>query len=286
MATVGDLLVVLETALRGAGEAQARREACDIVAAVLDVSRHWPMLHREQPATSTLTERAVAAAEARTRGAPFAYAVGRACFRGLTLEVDDRVLIPRPETEGLIDVVIERAAPGGLAVDVGTGSGAIALALAHEGRFERIIATDVSVDAAAVAAANTQRLAPTLRALVEVRTGAHLDPVRGLRARAIVSNPPYISWAEAAALPSSVRDWEPPVALLSGASGLDATSALVQTAAEVLEPHGLLALEVDATRAPLVATLIGGDGRYAGIAVDKDLFGRERYVSALRRSGD
>jgi release factor glutamine methyltransferase len=106
-----------------------------------------------------------------------------------------------------------------------------------------------------------------------------------LRARAIVSNPPYISWTEAADLPSSVRDWEPPVALFSDGMGLDITAALVRDAGAVLEPDGVLALEVDARRARAVAALVTGDGRYGAVAVRSDLFGRERFVTA-RRTGD
>src|SRR5581483_7272493 len=99
-------------------------------------------------------------------GAPFAYAVGRAAFRHLTLDVDPRVLIPRQETEVLVEAVLEwvGSADGGVAVDIGTGSGAIALALASEGPFARVIATDVSREALAVARGNVERLAPALRA--------------------------------------------------------------------------------------------------------------------------
>src|SRR5438046_5847628 len=124
------------------------REARDLVAALLDVPRHWPVLHEDRWVEAAMWRRACAAADKRAAGAPLAYAVGRANFRGLTLEVDERVLIPRPETELLVDLVLERCAMrrGGVAVDVGTGSGAIAIALATEGEFDRVIATDISID--------------------------------------------------------------------------------------------------------------------------------------------
>ena len=217
---------------------------------------------------------------------PVPYAVRRAAFRHSTLDIDERVLIPRPETEGLVDVVIARATPGGVAIDMGTGSGAIALALAQEGRFERVIGTDVSTNAIDVATANASRLKGALGAVVEFRAGADLAPVRDVRARAIVCNPPYISWTEAATLPSSVRDWEPAVALFSGRDGTDATAVLIREAGEALEAGGLLAVEVDARRAATIAGLMAADGRYTQVVVAEDLFGRERYVSGLRRTGE
>jgi release factor glutamine methyltransferase len=225
----------------------------------------------------------------RAAGAPFAYAVGRAAFRHLTLDVDERVLIPRQETEVLVDEVLARLAdrPGGVCVDVGTGSGCIALALACEGRFDRVIATDVSLDALDVARANAAHVGRALCAPVEFRHGALLAPVRAseppLAARCVVSNPPYIAYGEAGALPSSVRDWEPPLALYAPNEGMAIIAALVRDAAALLEPGGLLALEVDARRAALAAELAATDGRYAEVAVRLDLAGRERFVLAVRR---
>jgi release factor glutamine methyltransferase len=232
--------------------------------------------------------RARLSATKRARGAPLAYAVGRAPFRHLTLDVDERVLIPRPETELLVDLVLERAGQlEGLAVDVGTGSGAIALALASEGSFVEVVGTDVSLDALAVATANARILGArgALRARVSLAHGSLLSPVRarGQRAVAVVSNPPYIAFDEARDLPSDVRDWEPAVALFSGGQGLDLSAQLVRDAADVLVGGGLLALEVDARRASLVAELVARDARYGDVGVHLDLAGRERYVLAVRR---
>ncbi len=284
--SIGDLLRELERALAGVVGVEPARDAREIIAAILDVPRHWPAAHRLAVADPALASAARHAAAARRCGMPLPYAVRRAAFRQLTLEVDDRVLIPRPETEGLVDLVLARDLAGGIAIDVGTGSGAIALALAQEGRFDRVIGTDVSTDAIAVARRNAQRLAGRFSTPVEFRPGADLAPVRELRARAIVSNPPYISWAEAAVLPPSVRDWEPPVALYSGASGLQATAALVRQAAAILEPSGVLALEVDMRRAERVAAMVMAEGRFRDVIVTRDVFGRERYVTALRCTGD
>jgi release factor glutamine methyltransferase len=107
--------------------------------------------------------------------------------------------------------------------------------------------------------------------------------VRGERARCIVSNPPYIAFEEAPALPASVRNWEPAVALFSAGGGLEVTVHLVQEAPECLEPGGILALEVDSRRASLVAELVAYDERYEDVAVTLDVFGHERFVTARRR---
>ncbi|HEY0969879.1 MAG TPA: HemK/PrmC family methyltransferase, partial [Gemmatimonadales bacterium] len=239
-------------------------------------------------ASAALAESARRAADRCAAGAPFAYAVRRSAFRHMTLDVDERVLIPRQETEMLPEIVLELTGGGaGVAVDVGTGSGAIALSLATEGAFECVIATDLSLDALAVARRNVELLDGALRASVELRHGSGLAPLaaeraRGDRVRAIVSNPPYIAFDEMGHLPASVRDWEPTVALCCGGEGMDVTVALVRDAAELLESGGVLALEVDARRAALAAERVASDGRYHEVAVRLDLAGRERFVVARR----
>ena len=300
--------------LAHAGIADARAEARDLVAALADQPRFWPTVQASELAEPGLVSAAWVAADRRARGMPFAYAVRRAAFRHLTLDVDERVLIPRQETEVLVDEVLSwlatrpardgsaagqasgeqpssqsdrptNAATGGIAVDVGTGSGAIALALASEGAFARVIATDLSTDALDVARGNAAQLAGALRAPVEFRHGAYLAPVQELggRVRAVVSNPPYVAYHEAAALPAAVRDWEPALALFAGVEGMAAIATLIRDAPDVLEPGGLLALEIDARRAGTAAELVARDARYADVAVRLDLAGRERFVLASRR---
>jgi len=222
----------------------------------------------------------------RLRGEPLAYAVGWAPFRHLELMVDSRVLIPRPETEEVVGHALRLAAtrPGGVAVDIGTGSGAIALALASEGQFERVVATDVSADALAVARANAEvvgaaglpRFAP-----VEFRLGADLAPVGDLRPRVIVSNPPYIAYDEAAALPSSVRDWEPPLALFAADGGMARYRVLLAGALPLIEPGGWLVLELDASRAQQTAREAASLG-WQDVVVHPDLSGRDRVLTARR----
>jgi len=283
-ASLGALVNELSAELESAGVPTPRDEARDIVAAVLDLPRFWPTANRDALVDATAVDEARRAAAARSRGAPFAYAVGRAAFRYLTLAVDERVLIPRQETEILVDLVLGAERGGrGTVIDVGTGSGAIALALATEGTFDRVIATDVSRDALAVAESNAALLRDDLGVPVEFFHGSLLAPVRDVRARVVVSNPPYIAFAELELLPASVRDWEPPLALLSADQGLAATRQIIHEARSVLESGGLLAFEVDTRRASLVAETVATDGAYADVAVHLDLTGRERFVLARRR---
>lgn len=286
-ATVAEIVAELSDALALAGIAEPVREARDIVAAVVDMPRFWPGMNGGELIARDYVSRARSAGRRRSAGAPFAYAVGRAAFRHLTLDVDERVLIPRQETESLVDAVLEysaaEGAEGGVAIDLGTGSGAIALALAMEGNFDLVIGTDVSVGALAVARSNADRLAPVMTAPLEFRAGSLLAPVRNVRARVVVSNPPYIAHHEAPSLPASVRDWEPVLALFTGAAGMSATTDIIRGAADVLEPGGLLALEVDSRRAALAAEIALASGHYRDVAVRLDLTGRERILLARRR---
>lgn len=281
---VGSLVRQVSLVLARGGVVDPRTEARDLVAAMCGQPRFWPAAKPHTTLDRDIVGRAKRAALVRAQGAPFAYAVGRAAFRFLTLEVDERVLIPRQETEGLVELVLSVHAEqsGGIAVDVGTGSGAIALALASESTFSRVIGTDVASDALDVALANERRLRPSLRARVEFRHGAGLAPVTGLVVDVIVSNPPYIAFDEAGDLPPSVRDWEPAHALLSGGGGLTDTRAIVRAAPSVLRHGGLLALEVDVRRASLVAELCASNGSFTEVRVHRDLTGRDRYVVATR----
>ncbi|MGI8844187.1 MAG: peptide chain release factor N(5)-glutamine methyltransferase [Gemmatimonadaceae bacterium] len=277
----GELVAELEAVLRNAHIEQARREAGDMIAAIVDGPRFWAAQHRDEIVAPLVVERARAAALRRAGGAPFAYAVGRAAFRHLTLEVDERVLIPRQETERLVDEVLACVSSGAVA-DIGTGSGAIAIALASEGHYERVIATDVSTAALQVAAENVRRCSAALRCPVELRAGSLLTPLFGSRMDAIVANPPYIAHTEARELPASVRDWEPPTALYSAEGGLRDTARLIRQAPDVLRPGGLLAIEVDARRGSQVAAMARAEPRFRDVIVRPDLAGRDRILLATR----
>jgi release factor glutamine methyltransferase len=280
---VGEILAACSDLFAAAGMRDAQRESRDIVAALLDVPKFWPSANLMAPAATELRAQALGAAEKRLLGAPLAYAVGRASFRHLTLDVDERVLIPRVETEILVERILERCTPAIQSVaDVGTGSGAIALSLAFERQFERIIATDISLDALSVARANAKSLGASLKSSVEFRDGSLLAPLAGEKLDAIVSNPPYISFAETEELPRDVRDWEPMIALVCSQDGLSVTRDLIRGAAELLNADGIIALEVDTRRAGTVAENFAVDGRYRDVEVLLDLTGRERFVCARR----
>lgn len=272
--------------LRGLlAEAAGRLRAAGIEAPAREALRIWADLWGREPGAALMENPAVApeeagrfaaAVERRAAGEPLAYVTGWAGFRRLVLRADRRALIPRPETEGLVDLVLARA-PAGRVADVATGGGCIALSLATEGRYRAVVGVDRSSEALALAREN--------RALV----GAPVELVRGDLTGAlasgafdaVVSNPPYVSEAEYAALPESVRAWEPREALESGPDGMAATTALLDDARRVLRPGGWLVVEVDARRADAAARLAGRLG-WTAVEVRMDLFGRERYLLARR----
>jgi len=278
--------------LGAAGLPRPRREATMLWAAVAGGGTKpgdvW--LQQDQEPAAELVERFSRAVAQRSSGVPFAYAAGRTGFRTLDLRLDPRALIPRPETEGLVDRVlawsqrvqpatwnVQRGGRWGVVADVGTGCGCIALALAVVGRFERVIAVERSAEAAALARENVALVRPSVP--VEMREGDLLAPLAGQRYSAIVSNPPYLTEGEYAALDPAVRLFEPREALVSGGDGLTATRALLAGARALLEPGGFLALEIDERRADAVRTL-ALRYHWSRVALYDDLFGRPRFLLA------
>ncbi len=281
--SIAHLLAQATSRLAAAGVADPRREATSLWGAIAGLARGDVWLQRAAAPPDALTRRFWDAVERRESGTPFAYAVGRVAFRTLELAIDPRALIPRPETEGLVDLVLRGTrdggrGKGGIAADIGAGCGCIALSLAVEGAFDRVIAVERSPQAAQLARENVARVRPTTP--VEVREGDLLAPLAGERCRVIVANPPYLTSAEFAGLDPSVRRFEPRAALESGADGLTATRALLAGARGLLEPGGLLALEIDERRAGAVTTLARERG-WARSVVRDDLFGRPRYALAF-----
>jgi release factor glutamine methyltransferase len=205
----------------------------------------------------------------RLRREPVAYIVGHKGFRHLELAVDPRVLIPRPETELLVEIALERA-PATL-LDVGTGSGAIALAAASELSDCEVVATDTSAAALEAARANARRLGIEDR--VRFLAGT-LPPEADFEL--ILANLPYVTEAEWATLQPEVKDWEPREALVSGADGLDAIRALVP-----LVEVGVLALELGEGQAQAVRELLSANG-FRAIETRRDLAGVERVVMGER----
>ncbi len=271
-----------QTALRRSnGNGGGQDTTSTVWAAITGLSIGEAWLRRDEPKAPELVARYLNAIAQLDRGVPFAYAVGSVGFRTLDLKIDPRALIPRPETEGLVGLVLARCVIGRVA-DIGTGSGCIALALAVEGQFDQIVAVEHSPAAAALARENVKRIGP--KTPVEIREGNLLAPLlaNGERFRAIVANPPYLTTSEYEELDPSVRAFEPREALVSGIDGLAATRALFAGAAALLEPGGLLALEIDERRDSAVRQL----GRDHGWSVDifNDLFDCPRYALSIKEA--
>ncbi|MXW97786.1 MAG: peptide chain release factor N(5)-glutamine methyltransferase [Acidimicrobiaceae bacterium] len=240
----------------------------------------------DEPATKRAAAWFYSMLERRGAGEPLQYVVGSWSFRTLDLMVDRRVLIPRPETEVVAgfaaDEVANRSiAPGGdpevIVVDLGTGSGAIALSVAAECPAARVYATDVSADALAVASANLAGLGRAA-ARVTLHEGDWFEALPGALQGSIdvvVSNPPYIGTGEE--LPAVVADWEPAVALWSGPTGREAVEQVVAGASEWLRPGGALVMEAASHRAQESATLVSSAG-FEDVRVERDLAGLERVV--------
>lgn len=257
--------------LRAAGIPEPRREAI--------------RLERKANVEPLLVSPAIGAEEARgylagvarrACGEPLEYVTGWTGFRHLVVGCDRRALIPRPETEGLVDLALAKVSSGVVA-DIGTGTGVIALSLAREGEFSEVIGTDISSAALELAGSNGARLGLEVTWL----EGDLIEPLGGRTLDLVVANPPYIARAEMAELDGSVRDWEPELALLSGEDGLDMMRRLLTDVPRVLVPGGWLALEIDARRAESTAAIARQNG-WRDVTIHDDLFGRARYLMARR----
>ncbi len=282
--------ISVRTAVRQGGQTLARRsageagrEALFLLAGVLDETPG--SLALKQDRSLTLSERAEYEARLarRLRGEPLQYIEGRAAFRDLWLVVDRSVLIPRPETEQLVDRVLEwcRGMDALRGLDLGTGSGAIAISLALEGPFREIVAVDISAAALKVAGINAREAG--LEDRVELRQGSLFEALGPAEPfDVIVSNPPYIAEAESGALPDEVRGWEPELALFAGATGLEVIEPIVSTAPRHLRAGGLLAVEVAPGVADAAIAAVRRSGLYGRSRVERDLSGSERIVLAER----
>ncbi len=222
----------------------------------------------------------------RRRRVPLQYLLGEVDFWGLSLRVTPRVLIPRPETEGLVERVLSFLGPDpdGVVMDVGTGSGAIALALAASRPRVTLWASDVSAAAIRVARGNARRLG--LAARIRFAVGDLAEPFVGEEPeeslRVLVSNPPYVSTRDRRRLPPEVADYEPALALFSGDDGLGVIRRLVPAAARCLPAGALLALEIGDDQGDRVRRLIEASSGWRDVRIDRDLAGRTRYALAIR----
>ena len=268
--------------LKNKGVETGRLDAEWLLAAALGVDRLQLYLKYDRPLSSEEREAFKPLLRRRAGREPLQYIIGRTGFRELELKTDPRVLIPRPETEVLVQEVLDWASAGAESVwDMGTGAGAVALSLAAEGTWTRVVATDVSPEALSVAADNAERY--DLGGHVEFREGSLFEPLEeGERFDVIVSNPPYIAEGEKGELQPEVRDWEPPEALFAGADGLDVIRQLVAGAPKHLVSGGLLALECGLGQAEGIAADVQATGAFGAVRIRVDLTGRPRFVTAER----
>ena len=262
---------------------------------VLGEGRTWLYSNPEEQMTTSDAERYFALVARRCAGEPTQYLTGKQEFWGLEFEVTPAVLIPRPETEHVIEVSLERLGPRGLTIhmgtgapmpalrvaDVGTGSGCLAIALAHELPHARIIATDISGAALGVASRNARRLSVSDRV-----SFVQANLLGGLTSAAapfdlIVSNPPYVAGNNAAALPREVRDYEPHIALFGGPTGVEIYARLIEEAGSLLGSGGILVLELGYDSADHVRAIVTGQSCWTRLSITNDLAGIPRVLSAV-----
>jgi release factor glutamine methyltransferase len=248
-------------------------EAEILLAHALDMSRANLLTHPERRLETNQLANYQALIRRRASGYPLPYLTGSIEFYGLAFEVTPEVLIPRPETETLVDLALARR-PATI-VDVGAGSGCIAVALAVHLPQATICAIDLSPAALAVARRNVERHGVAER--VRLMVGDVLSP-RPSPAELIVSNPPYISTGDCASLPISVRDHEPRPALDGGPDGLTVVRRLLTQAPAVLEPGGRILIEIGADQGEAVSRLARTYFSRAAICVHPDLAGRDRVL--------
>lgn len=279
--TVSEALAQAAARLQGVAD-RPWMEAERLLAHVLKCDRAWLLAHGEERLKPRAAASFGALVERRAAHEPLPYLLGEVEFFGLTFKVTPAVLIPRPETEGLVELVIAwlNAHPHARTVaDVGTGSGCIAVSLAHAVPRITVAALDNSPDALTVARQNVRRLGVTKR--VFLLHGHLLEPLP-MPVDVIVSNPPYVAAHEWEALPPSVRR-EPRQALLGGADGLALITELLRAAEHYLSPGGFLAMEIGETQGAAVLRLAWQVFPQARCEVRRDAFGRERFLCVERR---
>ncbi|MGB6158163.1 MAG: peptide chain release factor N(5)-glutamine methyltransferase [Acidobacteriaceae bacterium] len=259
--------------------ATARRDAEVLLMRVVGRDRAWIMTHADAGLTSEQLAQFEDWVARRARQEPVQYILGETEFYGLTLRVTPAVLIPRAETEHLVESVLARVRQDTVVriCDVGTGSGAIAVALSHALPRAQVTAVDISAAALDVARENAERhgVAGRVRFVESDLLGA----VRGERFEVVVSNPPYV--AEGEVLEAQVREYEPREALYAGATGLEVYRRLIPEAWEVLVPGGWLVMEIGHGQREVLAALLTG---WDGVEFVADLQGIPRVAIAQRRA--
>lgn len=260
---------------------RARRDAETLLLHVLGKNRAWLLAHLDDQFAGCGAIGYAGMLDRRAKGEPIQYITGQAEFYGLPFHVTREVLIPRPETEHLIEKIIEFAPlfPRPRIADVGTGSGAIAIALAHEWSQAMITAIDISDPALQVAEQNAKRIGVVDR--IRFLQGDLLAPVSDERFELVVSNPPYVPDTDRALIAVEVREHEPPVALYGGEDGLEIYRRLFPAAYGVLVPAGYIAVEIGFSQRADVESLLKHCG-FQNVEFTHDLQGIPRVASARR----
>jgi len=283
--TTRKLLDWLRGAMKDKGVEDSRLCAEMLVAHVIGCQRLRLYMEVDRPASADELASLRALAKRALQHEPVQYLVGEASFYGIALKADKRALIPRPETQTLVDEAvlaikaIEDRAP--LVADVCTGSGCVAIAIAQQVPTALVHASDIDADALALAVENVERTGVHER--VTAFEGDLLEALpAGTRYDALVANPPYIPDDEWASVQPNVKHHEPTHALRGGADGLDLVRPIVAGAADRLSPDGLLAIEIASARADEALGLLNAEGRYQDARVVRDFTGRPRVVAARR----
>ncbi len=283
---VGKLLASAQQMLEGAGVANAAQEARWLLTYALEMKPHELASRTEQSVTAEQLARVMSVVRRRESREPLQYILGSQEFCGLDFAVTPAVLIPRPETELLIQEALMEGgfAEGAVLVDVGTGSGCVAVTLATILSGMRIFALDCSHEALGVAKENAERHGVGDK--IVWLEGDLLSPLKACSVAgsvdAIISNPPYIAEAEWAELQPEVRDYEPRRALLAGPQGIEFHGRLIHDSKEFLAPGGFLVMELGQGQAPRVRQVVEEVRGYTGIQTVKDEAGIERVLIARR----
>jgi release factor glutamine methyltransferase len=273
--TVRDALAAAVDALEAAGCDTARLDAEVLLAHATGWDRARIAAEPEARLPVGASREFGAMVRRRVRREPVAYILGRKGFRRIEVLVDRRVLIPRPETELLVEVALELGPP--YVLDVGTGSGAIALAVADEVPSSRVVATDTSFDAVRVAQSNAERLGLAERVDVVLRGVDSLGGTGGGPCDLLLANLPYVSEGEWEGLEPEIREHEPRDALVAGPTGLEVIEALVAELASMKTRPAAVALEIGAGQGEAVAEIVRAAG-YGEVEVRRDLAGLDRAV--------
>ncbi len=263
------------------GVESPRLDAELLLAHVLGVPRIQLYLQFDRPLDAGEVDAYREAVRRRARREPLAHITGAREFWSLEFQVDARVLVPRPETEVLVEAALGRMGPAGRLADLGAGSGAVGVALLSERPGWQGVGVDLSPGALEVAGANALRHGVDQR--LELRQGDLFGPLAGEVFDAVVANPPYIPSGDLGALEPEVADFDPRLALDGGPDGLDVIRRIAEESPAHLAPGGFVALEFGAGQEEAVARILREAGGYREVAVIRDYSGRPRVAIAWER---